>query len=278
VEYLAKQFSYCFSLEKPQPLKLGIHRDLAVSNVEPTVLTALEIKRALTRYCGRPRYWKSLREGAVRIDLHGQPAGVVTAAEAEQARYQLAVWNARKAGLPPPDKATFKLSSSGTHPDLLPNDSPLPKEHLVPGRLDLTVKFSELPQPLTVQSGIKIGIETGEGVVTAILPTKVWRKLEQAAKDYPRWVAALSGALEQFKDGEIKLKHPALQIFEKKPKPPVDSRALITEAPVSPAVPTPAPSSVAAVAVTPTAPVEAGQPPTAVRDTLRLKGKRQTAD
>jgi hypothetical protein len=32
-------------------------------------------------------------------------------------------------------------------------------------------------------------------------------------------VAALSGTLERFADGEIALKHPAVQVFEKKAKP-----------------------------------------------------------
>jgi hypothetical protein len=103
----------------------------------------------------------------------------------------------------------------------------LPKEHLVPGRLELTVKFSELPQPLPVQGGLKIGVQTAEGIVTAILPAKVWKKFEQAAKTYPHWVAALSGSLERFTDGEIALQHPALQVFEKKARPeaPADAQA-----------------------------------------------------
>jgi hypothetical protein len=95
----------------------------------------------------------------------------------------------------------------------------LPEEHLVPGRLELTVKFSELPPPLPVRDGLKIGVQTGEGIVTAILPPKVWRTLERATQDYPQWVAALSGSLERFADGEIALKHPALQVFEKKVRP-----------------------------------------------------------
>lgn len=70
-----------------------------------------------------------------------------------------------------------------------------------------------------MQDGVKIGIETGEGVVTAILPRKIWRKLEQAAQDKPHWVAALSGALEHATATEITLKHPTLQVFEKKSRP-----------------------------------------------------------
>ena len=102
-----------------------------------------------------------------------------------------------------------------------PNATPLPKESLVPGRLELTVKFSELPRPRSVQDGFKMGIQTGEGIVTAILPAKVWRTLERATQTYPQWVAALSGSLDRFAAGEIALKHPAVQVFEKKAKPAV---------------------------------------------------------
>ncbi|MFZ1829255.1 MAG: hypothetical protein WAW42_10900, partial [Candidatus Competibacteraceae bacterium] len=78
-----------------------------------------------------------------------------------------------------------------------------------------------------VQGGLKIGVQTEEGTVTAILPAKVWKKFEQAAKTYPHWVAALSGSLERFTDGEIALQHPALQVFEKKARPeaPADAQA-----------------------------------------------------
>ena len=38
-------------------------------------------------------------------------------------------------------------------------------------------------------------------------------------------VAALSGSLERFKDGEIALQHPALQVFEKKVRPETEAQA-----------------------------------------------------
>ena len=217
---LAEAYPACFDWERPRPLKLGIHKDLLAAGFGGAGVKPAEIKRALGRYCNRARYRKTLRAGADRVDLDGQPAGAVTAEEAEAARADFAAWKARKAGLPVPPRPRRATSSSSQDQDTLPPDAtPLPEENLVPGRLELTAKFSELPKPLPVQGGIKIGIETGEGTVTAILPAKVWRKLEQAAKDYPQWVAALSGSLERFADGEIALKHPALQIFEKKARP-----------------------------------------------------------
>jgi hypothetical protein len=213
---LAETYPACFDWERPRPLKIGAYRDLLAAGFADGSAPVAALKRALARYCHRPRYWNALRAGADRVDLTGQPAGAVTEEEAAAARADLAAWNARKAGLPVPPRPGRAASSQDALP---PDATPIPEENLVPGRLELTAKFSELPKPLPVQGGIKIGIETGEGTVTAILPAKVWRKLEQAAKDYPQWVAALSGSLERFADGEIALKHPALQIFEKKARP-----------------------------------------------------------
>ena len=203
---LAEAYPACFDGENPRPLKLGIHHDLMAAGFEKAA-----VKRALACYCNRPRYRKALRAGAIRIDLQGQPAGAVTAADAETARADLAAWDARKAGRPaPPRPAEAALPA---------NDTPLPKESLVPGRLELTVKFSELPQPLPVRGGLKIGIQTGEGIVTAILPPKVWRRLERSAQDHPRWVAALSGSLARCAAGEIALRHPSVQVFGKPVRP-----------------------------------------------------------
>src|SRR5262245_7272860 len=60
--------------EARQPLKIGIHRD---------VLAALEVPekdlaRALRIYVSNRVYRDRLRVGATRIDLNGNPAGVVT--------------------------------------------------------------------------------------------------------------------------------------------------------------------------------------------------------
>jgi hypothetical protein len=124
---------------------------------------------------------------------------------------------------------------------------------------------------------MKLGIQTGEGIVTAILPTKVWRKLEQAAQDYLQWVAALSGSLDHFKDGDISLKHPALQIFEKKSKPPTASLSPAVDMPTPPVTPAPSPMLVVEATQQPPAPVESKPNPHIVRPTLRLKDKGRTA-
>ena len=213
---LIEAYPACFDWEQPRPLKIGIHQDLVAAGFEKAA-----IKRALGRYCNRPLYRRALQAGAVRLDLQGQASGVVAADEVRTA-----------------PRRPRRNPSSPAKAALPANATPVPEEHLVPGRLELTVKFSELPRPLAVRDGLKIGLQTGEGIVTAILPAKVWRKLEQAAQTYPHWVAALSGSLDRFADGEIALKHPALQVFEKKVRPAAAPDAKASE-PNGPAVKAP---------------------------------------
>ncbi|HMQ13383.1 MAG TPA: hypothetical protein PKD21_08050, partial [Candidatus Competibacter phosphatis] len=84
--------------------------------------------------------------------------------------------------------------------------------------------------------------------VTAILPPKIWRKLEQAAKDYPQWIAALSGSLARFADGEISLKHPTVQVFERKVRPEAPAEG---KPPKSDAAPASAPDASAPTPIYP---------------------------
>lgn len=93
-----------FDWEQPRPLKIGIHKDLRSAGVGGAGIQPAEIHRALVRYCHRPLYRKALRAGAIRVDLQGQPAGVVTAAEVEAARAAFAAGKARQAGAPVPSQ------------------------------------------------------------------------------------------------------------------------------------------------------------------------------
>jgi len=60
----------CFDWNRPQPLKLGIHRDLIAAGHDPS-----ECAGRWARIARRPSYQKALRVGATRLDLQGQPAG-----------------------------------------------------------------------------------------------------------------------------------------------------------------------------------------------------------
>jgi sRNA-binding protein len=66
-----------------RPLKVGIHLDIqaALPDLDP-----IEISRALRYYVSDIRYHRGCIEGAERIDLDGNAAGTVTAAEAENSK------------------------------------------------------------------------------------------------------------------------------------------------------------------------------------------------
>jgi sRNA-binding protein len=87
---LAEAFPQTFVLEKYRPhcpLKVGIAADLVERwpAVERHALAA-----ALTVYTRRIMYLKGMVAGAARVDLDGNPAGEVTARDAEYAAARLA--------------------------------------------------------------------------------------------------------------------------------------------------------------------------------------------
>lgn len=87
VELLKVYFPAGFkSANEVKPLKKGIKQDLVkrLSTIEGIVTEdkACMVK-SLAYYVNTASYHKSVIEGATRIDLDGQPAGVVTAEEAK---------------------------------------------------------------------------------------------------------------------------------------------------------------------------------------------------
>ena len=88
--HLAEWFPQTFVLEKylpHRPLKIGICLDILA---RCPVLTRRELGTVLCVYASRVMYLQSLVAGAIRIDLDGNPAGEVSAADAEHAAATLA--------------------------------------------------------------------------------------------------------------------------------------------------------------------------------------------
>jgi ProP effector len=67
------------------PLKVGILEDLQARSEEISI-SKDDLQLAVKTWCKSPRYWSVTKEGAVRIDLEGHPAGIVEANGAAQAR------------------------------------------------------------------------------------------------------------------------------------------------------------------------------------------------
>jgi hypothetical protein len=212
---LPARYPACFDPSNPRPLKLHIHKDLAAAGY-----LRKATKRVLAAYCLRRAYLNAMLAGAPRIDLDGQPAGEVTEDQAALAQAMLS-------GAVPIPKIRAERpkepTPTSTPAPALPQDAPLTPENIVTGRLELTAKFTQLPQPLPVKTGMKIGIQTDTALVVATLPPKVWKKLEQAASDCPSWIASLTGKLGAQAGSDagavVVLEQAAVQVFERKAKP-----------------------------------------------------------
>jgi sRNA-binding protein len=86
---LVVAFPVAFTLDPTlvRPVKLGIRNDIYAQSA----ISRRHIKAALRSYCNSVPYLRTSTEGAMRIDLTGEPAGTVTATEARHATERLAV-------------------------------------------------------------------------------------------------------------------------------------------------------------------------------------------
>jgi ProP effector len=114
---LVEKFPAAFSeAGERRPLKIGLANDLLARGINRQVTA-----RGLHSYCNAYRYLVALQDGAVRIGLDGEPAGVVTADEAANAQQRLA----KKA--PKPERAA-KASAPKPTPKTEAATEPLPRE------------------------------------------------------------------------------------------------------------------------------------------------------
>jgi ProP effector len=95
-ETLVRRFPAAF---KPQgrprlPLKIGIYDDII--SLAPD-LPQIEVKKAVMLYVNQRSYNRAVREGAARVDLNGEPAGLVTAEHAAWAKIKLGRRSAKPA-------------------------------------------------------------------------------------------------------------------------------------------------------------------------------------
>lgn len=97
---------------------------------------------------------------------------------------------------------------------------------MVTGRLELTIKINELPEAVEVENGWRqFTIDCNGRSVQITVKPKVWRKLTDAAANYPMWVGAVSGSMGTSIKGGFILENPSIQVFEKKPKPETTAKS-----------------------------------------------------
>jgi hypothetical protein len=87
------------------------------------------------------------------------------------------------------------------------------------GKLEVTVKISELPQAKAIENGWQqFEIDCDGRIVSVTVKPKMWKKLTDAQANYPQWVAAIAGKMGDAIENGFVLDEPNIQTFEKKPK------------------------------------------------------------
>jgi hypothetical protein len=90
------------------------------------------------------------------------------------------------------------------------------------GKLEVTIKINELPTDVqTNKDNWKtFQLDCDGRVVFVTVKPKIWKKLEDAAANYPQWVAGIGGKMGESTSNGFVLSNPNIQVFERKPKEP----------------------------------------------------------
>jgi len=205
-----RQFPNAFvnpAIAAVRPLKLNIHQD--IWEVFGDRHSRKAIARACSLYVSLPEYCNSLQQGAVRVDLAGQPCGEVTELQVQLAqqpnnRYRRFVQRI--------ERIHQKQQLS------VPAIDECAIETLVSCRLDLAIKITTLPQQSrTVTNGWQeFHVEADGYMIRITVRPKVWKKLQQIAATCPYWIAAIRGKKgKNLEHNGFELSEPLVQIFER---------------------------------------------------------------
>lgn len=91
IAYLCEKFPNCFIADgEAKPLKIGLFQELAAALEGDEKVSKTSLRQALRNYTMSWRYLHACRDGAVRVGLNGEEAGVVDTQQAEHAAQTLA--------------------------------------------------------------------------------------------------------------------------------------------------------------------------------------------
>lgn len=117
IAYLCEKFPLCFIAEgEAKPLKIGLFQDLAEALADDENVSKTQLRHALRQYTSNWRYLYGCRLGAERVDLQGNPAGVLTEEHVEHAQQQLAEAKAKIAEKRTAEKANAKENTKKRSP------------------------------------------------------------------------------------------------------------------------------------------------------------------
>ncbi|MCK5720061.1 MAG: hypothetical protein KAH84_08975 [Thiomargarita sp.] len=187
--------------EKIRPLQKYIHKKIYQHlNKE---YTKKEISAALIIYTQNIDYCKVLAKGGQRINFAGEDCEEVSLQHIKDAQERL---NNQTLMRFPKQKKEKKVPLP--YPEL---------EQLIEAKVEYRVKINELP---TDSKTLKTGweefiINTEKHRVRIVVRPRTWKKLQEANKNYPLWIANIKGKLGLQIPGGFELLKPGIQIFER---------------------------------------------------------------
>ncbi|MCH1931240.1 RNA chaperone ProQ [Shewanella sp. A25] len=172
--YLYETFPLCFIAEgETKPLKIGLFQDLAERLADDSKVSKTQLRVALRRYTSSWRYLKSVKAGAHRVDLDGQPCGELEQEHIDHAQAMLKESQ---------DKAKAKRAAQAPKPAQKAAPKKAPKKVAVPPRkTERPAKAAPKAEPAVnlVQAqltdltkkqrvNVKLGMTPVAGVITDI--------------------------------------------------------------------------------------------------------------
>lgn len=172
ITYLAEKFPLCFILEgEAKPLKIGLFQDLAEALKDDERVSKTQLRHALRQYTSNWRYLHGCREGAERVDLYGNPAGVLDAEHVAHAAEQLAEAKAKFAERRKAELAEKKAQQK-RQPRRQNNFKPPRKSKVELSAVDL----STLSKGSVVK--VKVGDRAKKGIIVEVLKDSARVELE----------------------------------------------------------------------------------------------------
>jgi ProP effector len=208
LEFLFEKFPKTFfkEAENIRPLQKYIHKKIykALNYEYPRE----EISAGLALYTQNIDYCKCLIDNKIRIDLEGNPCGEVSEQHKQDAE-------ARLMGI------TSMREPKQNKNHVKENRLQRPKvDELIKAKLEVCIKINDLPNDSkTLRNGWEeFIIDTQGKMVKITVRPRTWKKLQEASRNYPAWIANIRGTIGLRIKGGFELLTPGVQIFEKTPK------------------------------------------------------------
>ena len=174
IAYLAEKFPLCFSLEgEAKPIKIGLFQDLAEALKDDPKVSKTQLRYALRQYTSNWRYLHGCKEGAVRVDLQGNPAGVLEQEHVQHAAQQLADAKAKLAEKRAAEKAANPKANKKRPPRKQNENN---RQHIKPSNKTFVKKTQFKPKVelnsidfATLQEGSKVKVKVGDNAKNAVV-------------------------------------------------------------------------------------------------------------